>query len=196
MKRQPQAPSGALNPRAVARINEALDTLVPSGQDYSIETWTQRLESFLYKKIHFIDLPLPAGFFGARVVLLPAEGACESRPVEVVITSSRLIPLMREHVQAHELAHISLGHQTTILTAQQVVDLRGDILGVCCSPGSTCRAVDPHGIDPAVLERDIMAETLARLAEQRRIQLSARDRAQGRSSDAAVDQLIRSIAGE
>lgn len=188
--------TGALDPRAVARIKDALETLVPDGQDFSIETWARRLESFLYKKIQFVDLPLPKGFFGARIVLLPSRGASEPRPVEIVITSTGLMPLMHDHVRAHELAHIALGHQTVVLTPQQLLDLKGDISAVCHCPGATCRAVDPERLSAPVLERDIMAETLARLAEQRRIELYARGRAQGISSDVATDRLIKSLVGQ
>ena len=187
--------TGTLDPRAVARINDALETLVPDGQDFSIENWAQRLESFLYKKIKFVDLPLPKGFFGARLVLLPAPDALDSRPVEIVITSTGLMPLMHDHVRAHELAHITLGHQTLVLTPEQLLDLKGDISAVCHCPGATCRAVDPERVSALLLERDIMAETLARLSEQRRIELYARGRAQGVSSDDATDRLIMSLVG-
>lgn len=197
MNQQRQAHlTDVLDARAIAHINDALETLVPDARDFSIENWAQRLESFLFKKIQFIDLPLPKGFFGARLVLLPAQGALESRPVEIVITSTGLMPIMVEHVRAHELAHIALGHQTIMLTPEQLLDLKGDISGVCRSPGATCRAVDPERLSVPVLERDIMAETLARLAEQRRIGLHARGRAQGLSSDAATDRLIKSIIGK
>lgn len=188
--------TGTLDPRAVARINDALETLVPDGQDFSIENWAQRLETFLYKKIKFVDLPLPKGFFGARLVLLPSPDAIDSRPVEIVITSTGLMPLMHDHVRAHELAHIALGHQTLVLTPEQLLDLKGDISAVCHCPGATCRAVDPERVSALLLERDIMAETLARLAEQRRIELYARGRAQGVSSDDATDRLIMSLVGQ
>lgn len=196
MNHQPQAHSlGALDSHARARIQEALDTLVPEGHTFSIETWTRRLESFLYKKIHFIELPLPAGFFGARAVLLPNSHAHDSRPIEIVITAAGLLPIMAEHVRAHELAHITLGHQTVILTPQQLMDLQGDVSTICRWPGATCRAVDPVRDALPHLERDVMAETLARLAEKRHMELQIRGRAEGISSDAAIDRLVKSIIG-
>lgn len=185
----------ALDPHALTRIQEALETLVPDGEGFTIENWARVLESFLHKKIQFVELPLPKGFFGARIILLPTEGAVETRPVEIVITSRGLIPLMQEHVRAHELAHITLGHQTVMLTPQQLLDLKGDISAVCQCPGATCRAVEPECLSGPVLERDIMAETLARLAEQRYIEHHVRTRAQSVSSDAATDRMIMSLMG-
>lgn len=184
-----------LAPRALAHIHDALETLVPDGASFSIENWAQQLESFLFKKIQFVELPLPKGFFGARIILLPTADAAETRPVEIVITSKGLMPLMQDHVRAHELAHIALGHETIRLTPQQLLDLKGDISAVCHCPGATCRAVEPERLSKAVLERDIMAETLARLAEQRYIEHHVRARAQGVSSDAATDRMIMSLVG-
>ena len=196
MNSQSQAHSfGALESRARARIQEALDTLVPEGQTFSIATWTQRLESFLYIKIPFFALPLPAGFFGARAVLLPNSRVQNSRPIEIVITAAGLLPIMAEHVRAHELAHITLGHQTVILTSQQFIDLQGDISTICQCPGATCRAVDPARDALPHVQRDVMAETLARLAEKRHMELQIRGRAEGISSDAAIDRLVKSIIG-
>ncbi len=196
MNQHSQAHSvGALDARARARIQDALDTLVPDGKEFSIHSWTQRLESFLYKKIQFVELPLPAGFFGARAVLIPSSRAHDSRPIEIVITAAGLLPIMAEHVRAHELAHITLGHQTVILTAQQLMDLQGDISTLCRWPGATCRAVDPERDAVPHLERDVMAETLARLAEKRHMELQLRGRAAGISSDAAIDRLVKSIIG-
>lgn len=192
---QPHTAS-ALDERALTRIQEALETLVPFGSEFSIAKWTQQLEAFLYKRIHFVELPLPAGFFGARAILLPDAGARETRPVEIVITAAGLMPLMREHVQAHELAHITLGHQTVLLTAQQFMALRADVSALCLWPGATCRAVDPERDAFVHVERDVMAETLARLAEKRWMELQIRNRATGNSSDAAIDRLIKSITGE
>ncbi len=197
MSHKSQAQSlGALDSRAHARIQEALDTLVPDGKEFSIPSWTQRLESFLYKKIHFVEFPLPAGFFGARAVLIPSPRAQDSRPIEIVITAAGLLPIMAEHVRAHELAHITLGHQTVILTPKQLMDLQGDISRLCRWPGATCRAVDPERDAVPHLERDVMAETLARLAEKRHMELQIRGRASGISSDAAIDRFIKSIIGE
>ncbi|OQY99613.1 MAG: hypothetical protein B6D41_00890 [Chloroflexi bacterium UTCFX4] len=187
--------TGAMDSRTLACINDALETLVPNGQSFSIENWTQRLESFLFKKIQFVEMPLPKGFFGARIILLPTADAREPRPVEIVITSRGLIPLMQDHVRAHELAHITLGHQTVMLTPQELLDLKGDISAIRNCPGATCRAVELERLSESVLERDIMAETLARLAEQRYIEHHVRTRAQGVSSDAATDRMIMSLMG-
>ncbi|MDL1894642.1 hypothetical protein FBQ82_00065 [Anaerolineae bacterium CFX7] len=187
--------TGAIDSRALARINDALETLVPDGQNFSIENWARRLESFLFKKIQFVEMPLPKGFFGARIILLPTADAAETRPVEIVITARGLIPLMQDHVRAHELAHITLGHQTVMLTPQQLLDLKGDISAICNCPGATCRAVEPERLSECVQERDIMAETMARLAEQRHIEHHVRTRAQSVSSDAATDRMIMSLVG-
>lgn len=195
-QQRPAHSIGALDTRSLARIYEALETLVPDGPDFSIANWVQRLESFLYKKVQFVEVPLPKGFFGARIILLPGSDVSDPRPIEIIFTSTKLMPLMQEHVRAHELAHITLGHQTLTLTPQQLLDLKGDLSMVCHCPGATCRAVDPERTSASILERDIMAETLARLAEQRRLELLARDRAQGASSDAATDRFIKSIIGQ
>lgn len=197
MNRQGQAHAiRALDERALAHIQQALETLVPPADEFSIANWVQRLESFLYKKILLTELPLPAGFFGARAILLPNRGAREQRPIEIVITAAGLMPIMREHVLAHELAHITLGHQTVLLTPQQFMDLRADISALCRCPGATCRAVDPERETQPQLERDVVAETLARLAEKRHMELQIRNRAQGNSSDAAMDRFIKSVVGE
>ena len=196
MNQHSHTPSmGVLNDRALTRIQEALESLVPAGEAFSIANWAKGLESFLYKRIHFVELPLPAGFFGARAVLLPVDGAREKRPVEIVITAAGLLPIMREHVRAHELAHIALGHQTVILSAQQFAELQQDVTAICHWPGATCRAVDPERELMPMLELDIMAETLARLAEKRHMELRLRNRASGITSDAAMDRLIKSVIG-
>lgn len=189
-------PMGALDDRAWMRLREALDTLVPSGAEFSIARWTERLEAFLCKKIYFLELPLPAGYFGARVSALPARGARQSRPIEVVVTAAGLVPIMREHVTAHELAHITLGHRTVILTARQLLDLRADISTLCWHSGATCRVADPAREQEPQFKRDMMAETLARLAEKRHMEVRLRSQAAGFSSDAAMDRLIRSLSGD
>ena len=143
--------------------------LVPGPKDFTLEGWAQQLEQFESRAIRFVEMPLPPGCFGGCIVVIQeAEGRDGTRypATEFVIVATGLAPALREHVQAHELAHIALGHPTVVLSQEQFANWTLHRAVPADTPYFACRAADPRRATPR-LTLDQQAEELTRRIEQR-----------------------------
>jgi len=154
---------------AVSKVERALTRLVPSPEEFSIETWASLLEKFEERAIQFVGLDLPPGYFGACIIVTEASegvGRVWYPLTEYIVYSNDLAPIHREHVKAHELAHIALGHPTLILSPEEFVNCSPELIHCRSLSHLCCRAADPH--DQASFVRDDEdAEMLTRLVYQR-----------------------------
>ncbi|MBI5029066.1 MAG: hypothetical protein HZB51_00965 [Chloroflexi bacterium] len=108
-----------------SQVAMALDRLVPSPEEFSIEAWARLLEKFEHRSIQFVGVDLPAGYFGACIIVEEESVGVSGvlYPItEYVVYSNCLPPSHREHVKAHELAHIALGHSTLVLSPTEFVN--------------------------------------------------------------------------
>jgi hypothetical protein len=158
----------AARPASLSAVELSL-RLVPQPEDFSFEAWALALEHFESRAIRWVEMPLPPGYFGGCIVVAQeGEGYDGVRypTTEFVISASGLAPALREHVRAHELAHIALGHPTVTLSEEQFANWAPDRAVPEHTPYFACRAADPRRASPR-LARDQQAEELTRRIEQR-----------------------------
>ncbi len=104
----------------MADLDLVFARLVPPPEDFSIDAWARRLEHFEGRAIFFLAFDFPPGFFGARIIVdEPTSGPDDVvfPMAEYIFFADSLSPVHTEHVKAHELAHIALGHPTLVLPA-------------------------------------------------------------------------------
>lgn len=160
----------------MSRFDFAL-TLVPDPEHFSTENWVRRLEQFEGRSIHFVGLRLPPGCFGGCIIVTEeTEGrdGIQYPVTEYVVYANDLPAAHREHVLAHELSHITLGHPTVVLSPEQFATWTPNSLLSMPDPYFACRASDTTH-SSTWLEIDQEAERLTRLIYQR--VLLARQRA-------------------
>jgi hypothetical protein len=152
-------------------------TLVPDPEHFSTETWVRRLEQFESRVILFVGLRLPPGCFGGCIIVTEESESLDGiryPATEYVVYANDLPAAHREHVLAHELAHITLGHPTVVLSPEQFASWSPHSILSVATPHFSCRASDT--IHPSArLAMDQEAERLTRLIYQR--VLLARQRA-------------------
>lgn len=151
--------------------------LVPDPEHFSTENWARRLEQFESRSIHFVGLRLPPGCFGGCIIVTEETeglGGVRYPATEYVVYANDLPATHREHVLAHELSHITLGHPTVVLSPEQFANWSPNSILSVTTPYFSCRASDTTH-SSSRLETDQEAERLTRLIYQR--VLLARQRA-------------------
>ena len=153
---------------SLSRFDSAL-ALVPDPEHFSTENWARRLEQFESRSILFVELSLPPGCFGGCIIVTEETeglGGIRYPTTEYVIYASGLPPAHREHVLAHELAHITLGHPTVVLSPEEFTNWNPRSVFSTNTPYFSCRASDPTNSSPRLV-LDQEAERLTRLIFQR-----------------------------
>lgn len=143
--------------------------LCPDVENFSAERWARHLESIDAKRFVFLPLPLPRGYFGARLIVVNNQLEQEDAATTEYICYADWLPAVQaEHVKAHELAHSALNHPTLILSESELEGFRANASDPRLWRLACCRASNPLQLADEQLAQDQEAERLARLIYQRK----------------------------
>ncbi len=184
-----EIPAEVIPMQLTPRMKLVLDQLVADWATLTPAAFAQRLEEFDGRKIKFIPLPMPAGYFGGRVVVVHDE---DTTPDDLVFYNATLPLAHQEHVLIHELAHIALGHDTLHVTPEQAEQAlqnpaRAAEQWACIS----CRALNGVVPDSLLAQQDQEAEMLARLIFQRILAARQNELLKRSSSQSYLDDSLR-----
>ncbi|NUM45364.1 MAG: hypothetical protein HUU38_11725 [Anaerolineales bacterium] len=87
------------------RLTTLLDELGYDFRTFTTEGFIHHVERLKARKILFTDWDLPPGLFGLWIT-------DTIQPLEYIFIAQDLPPILRTHVQLHEIGHILCGHPT------------------------------------------------------------------------------------
>lgn len=101
------------------RLERILSSLKYDFRHFTMADFIARIEGQTGRRIHFVSWAMPRKVFGAWT-----SGPDE----DYIFFSERLPPLLQNHVQLHEIAHILCGHKTTTIEKPQDLERVGLLL--------------------------------------------------------------------
>ncbi len=87
------------------RLRTILDDLAYDYKTFTMEGFVQHVETLNQRKLHFTDWDLPPQIFGLWI-------SDANKSLEYIFLAKHLPPILRTHVQLHEIGHFLCGHPT------------------------------------------------------------------------------------
>lgn len=87
------------------KLTTLLDELGYDYKTFSMEGFVKHVETLKQRKFRFIDWDLPPQLFGLWI-------SDANKSFEYIFLAKNLPPILRTHVQLHEISHFLCGHST------------------------------------------------------------------------------------
>ena len=102
--------------RSTENIELLLKNLGEDWTNISPEELAQRVEALHGMQIEFFEMPMPKNYFGACMVVVEEEISATG----FVFYAPNLNATLKSHVKTHEVAHLALGHNTVVLSFEEL----------------------------------------------------------------------------